>query len=43
MAKETVTIGNVEISAVSDGTMEFDLCNFILLFRPSFGAPMRML
>ena len=39
MAKETVTIGNVEISAVSDGTMEFDLCNFYPSVPAEFWRP----
>ena len=28
MAKDKVTIGNVEITSLSDGCLEFDLCNF---------------
>ena len=28
MAKNVVRVGNVEIMALSDGTLEFDLCNF---------------
>jgi hypothetical protein len=25
---DRITIGNVEITALSDGALEFDLCNF---------------
>ena len=28
MAKDTIRVGNVEILHLSDGTLEFDLCNF---------------
>ena len=28
MAKNVVRVGNVEIMALSDGTLEFDFCNF---------------
>jgi hypothetical protein len=28
MPVDKLTIGNVEITALSDGVLEFDLCNF---------------
>ena len=28
MASDKLTIGNVEITSLSDGILEFDLCNF---------------
>ena len=28
MAKNVMSIGNVEITSLSDGILEFDLCNF---------------
>ena len=50
MAGNKITIGNVEITSLSDGILEFDLCNFFprhsvrklgSLRRPPYRRPQR--
>ena len=39
MAGEKLTIGNVEIVSLSDGALEFDLCNFFPSISSEDWAP----
>ena len=39
MGTERVMVGNVEITSISDGTLEFDLCNFYLSIATDDWSP----